>query len=299
MGGLVPATVRTGLIVRAAGRDWAVETDRKARDELAEWLGPWAREPARGDGPAAGSIAMVAVEPEEVTPRVRRTTPRRVALLKEPDATRGASRIPTERYEILVTAEHGHEHAVVGYEAGYHNTAVRTALRILASRLVVTEGGLALHASSVRTPRGVLVFAGPSGVGKTSASEAFPASERLDSDLVLLAEEDDRWVRLDLFDEYEPRRFAPGNAAGLALRAVLVPAPAGRFELRVLRGTEAVRACLHLPAAAGTAQEGSSAIAVSDVLARIDGLARAVPVARFGWSLSEDLPALLEEALSR
>ena len=287
------------LVVTAADRLWSFRLDRPdVRDELAEWLGPWARGPARGDGPAAGSIAMVTVEPAELTPRVRRTTPRRVALLKEPDAARGASRIPTEPYEILVTAADGHEHAVVRCEAGYHNTAARTALRILVSRLVVAEGGLALHASSVRTPRGVLVFAGPSGAGKTSASETFPVSERLDSDLVLLAEKDERWVRLDFFDEYEPRRFAPGVARDLSLRAVLVPEAGAGFAIRFVRGVEAVRACLHLPAAAGTAQEGSNAVAVSNVLARIDGLARAVPVARFGWALSDDLPALLEEALS-
>ncbi|MHC4505292.1 MAG: hypothetical protein ACYTFI_18465, partial [Planctomycetota bacterium] len=256
------------LVVTAADRLWTFRVDRpEVRDHLAEWLGPWARGPARGDGPAAGSISMVTVEPAEDTPRVRCTTPRGEVLLREPDATRDASRIPTEPYEILVTAAHGHEHAVVRCEAGYHNTAARTALRILVSRLVVTEGGLALHASSVRTPRGVLVFAGPSGAGKTSASEAFPAGERLDSDLVLLAEKDGRWVRLDFFDEYEPRRFAPGVARDLSLRAVLMPEAAAGFAIRFLGGVEAVRACLHLPAAAAASQGGSSPDAVSNVLA--------------------------------
>lgn len=282
------------LVVSCAGRDWLVRAGLEGvRDELAAWLGPWARSPGADESPFAGSITMIAGGPGGFTPGVRRAA--------------AGLHITEKCYDILVTTRDGTEHAVARYAGGYHATVARTALRILAARLVLAEGGVPLHASSVKTPRGALVFAGPSGVGKTSAAEAFPASDRLDPDLVLVAEEAGRsspagrWVRLDLFDEYEPRRFVPGTGAGLPVRAVLFPEPGPEFELRPLRGAEAVRRCLHLPAGVSLpdGRGGPDARAVSKGLARVESLTAAVPVARFRWSLSDDLPALLEGILSR
>ncbi len=303
----MPATAPTGLTVRIAGMDLAVQANRRMRDEIASWLGPWAREgavpsPDRGAGGregAAGFIEMAGAG-GRLPADINRET--------------GGFRIRSEGYDLLVTERDGVQRAIVRCIEGYTVTAARAALWTLAARLVLSEGGVALHASSVRTARGVIVFAGPSGAGKTSARAAFAVSDRLDPDRVLLAERDGRWVRLDVFDEYEPRSFAPGEAAELPVRAVLVPEAGAEFSFGLLRGAEAVRACLHLPPVGrrsgsfesearpdghgGPAEDESGVAAVSRGLARVERLVGAARVARFSWSLSDDLPALLESALS-
>lgn len=273
------------LLASYGGREWALEVDSEAvRSELAAWLGTWARA-ARGEEArsAAGFVTMVAADPTSEKPGVRRDG-RKLEL-------------HSDECDILVAGTAETEHARVRYRAGCVRPAAYLALRILAARRALSRGWIALHAAAVRTSRGVILFAGPSGAGKTTAARAFPRRERLEDDLVLAAEEDGDWVRLDVFDPLEPGRYAPRCADGLAIRALLLPEPGGAFRFTPLNGAEAYRACLQALSLAGVGGYEADTAEVSQVLKGLDGLVAAVPVARFAWSISDDLPALLEASL--
>ncbi len=165
----------------------------------------------------------------------------------------------------------------------------RNGLRIDA---VVEEGGLALHASSVRLGGTVLLFSGPAGAGKTTAATAFPPSDRLDDDMALIAERAGEWVRLDAFDARDPRRFGPGDVGELRVRALFLPFPAAAFTAEVLKGAAAVKACLHIPPKA-LLQKGTT----ERILDAASRFTAKVPVVRLGWSPKQNLPLLLSNFL--
>lgn len=265
------------LVVTAAGHLWALRArSPECLRELSSWFGPWVHEPREGDAPPAGMVTLEDDAPPGAAQGV--------------EVVPGGFRLATEAFDVRVTTSGDAERADVRCVPPARRAAARAALRVLACRRVDGEAGLALHASSVRVSGALVVFAGPSGAGKSSAADAFPEAQRIDSDLVLLSNETGAWARVDVFDEYEPGRFAPGDAAGLRLRAVLVPARGAAFDLRPLDGSDAVRACLHVPA-------GLDAARVTLAIARTEALARSVPVARMEWALGEDLPALLKKTL--
>jgi len=297
------------MTIRTAGQTWLLGVDQEDDSEaLARWLGPWAapgRQSPEGDDPialarheeCAGLVTMTAV------PRERIPQP----------APAGASRNPPVHPDLMKTAEglaaladdyrisfgtsEGMDRVAVEYVKGSERSAARAAFRLLVMRRVLAGGGIVLHATSVRTGRGLLVFAGPSGAGKTTAAFTFPVERRLDPDIVLLVERGGSWVRLDHFDEYEPRNFAPRSAAGLPVRAVLLPGAGGAFDLRFIDGAEATAACLHI---LSPAMSGAASAEVAASIERAERLACSVRVARFAWSLAEerdDLPRLLEDAL--
>jgi hypothetical protein len=283
-----------------AGAEWALLIDSgttsaatrgTAFGDLASWFGPWVRPAAAGDGAPAGTITL-SVD-DGLTPSRFPAKPDAGGPAAPPsiERTPGGFRLAQGGYEVRVDRDGGRDLATVRCAPLYARTAARAAVRMLACRRVAESGGLALHASSVRAGGGLVVFAGPSGAGKTSAASTFPLADRLDQDLVLIGRLDDRWVRLDMFDEYEPWRFAPGEGAGLAVRAVLLPAAGEAFGLQRLSGSEAVRACLHAPAGWGAAE-------MLALMERVELLTGALPVARMEWSLGEELPRLLEAALA-
>ena len=279
-----------GLVCRVAGGEWPITIEGGAasvvRDELASWLGPWARvvsPDAGGDASAAGLITLTV--DADATPD---SAPE---ILPHVEPIPDGFLLVERGYEVRLERPGGRDAAAVRCAPRCVKAAGRTALRMLACRRVVAAGGLALHASSVRSRGGLIIFAGPSGAGKTSSATTFAPADQLDPDLVLLACEDGRWVRLDMFDEYEPSRFAPGEGAGLEVRAVLVPAAGSAFALERLSGTDAVRACLHAPAGWGAAQ-------MRELLESAEAFAGSVTVARMAWALGQDLPELLESALA-
>ena len=126
---------------------------------------------------------------------------------------------------------------------------LEAAFRMVAMRLAAAEGGVAIHASSVLSPdrQGAYVFAGPSGVGKTTSASAFGPDLALDEDFVLLLPGSRGFSRLP----YEPRRAAfsgpPEAGQSMPVRAILLPQKAERFRLTRLGIVEALRHCLHLP----------------------------------------------------
>ena len=292
------------LSVGLAGRPWLLEFDTdEARTEIAAWLGPWA-EVTRRARTAPGDACLA----------------RFASCAELPDGAPGVRRLAegigfrTRRLD-LCTREKGEDvRAVARFRQGSAVEAVRLALRVLAARATFARGGLALHAASVRAGRGAFVFVGRAGAGKTAARCAFPAQDRLDDDLVLLARPRGRWVRLDLFDKEAPARFAP-SADELPVAAVLRPERAGQlasgsagarlsagsFRLVPLAGAAAVRACLHVPASicvpgGERARNGLAFQAVDEasvLLERLADLAGDVSVARMEWALDDDLPARL------
>ena len=215
----------------------------------------------------------------------------------------------------ILTRETGRTvYGEIRFREGTAIDAARLALRVLVMRTAFARGAVALHAASVRTSRGAIVFVGPTGAGKTAAAGAFPPHERLDDDLVLLAKSDGRWVRLDLFDKESPARRAPRRSSAdgprghlnqreLQVRAVLRPEPGDRFRLIGTSGTsgtswplgggEALLACFHVPAFICVPGGERAVRDASSLLERLSELVEDVPVARFEWALGEDLPALL------
>jgi len=297
------------MTVRTAGRAWLLGVDQEDdREALARWLGPWAV-PAR-PSPDGDDLAVLARE-EECVGLVTMTVapPERMRRPDSPPAPHDAPVHPvliqttegltafSDDYRFSFGTSDGMDRAAVEYVKGNERSAARAAFRLLVMRRVFAGGGIVLHSTSVRAGRGLLVFAGPSGAGKTTAAFTFPPDQRLDPDLVLLVERGGSWVRLDHFDEYEPRNFAPGSAAGIPVRAVLLPGAGGAFDLRFIDGAEATAACLHI---LSPAMSGATSAEVAALIERAERLARSVKVARLAWSLAEerdDLPRLLEDAL--
>ncbi len=270
------------LSVGLAGRPWLLEFDTdEARTEIAAWLGPWA-EVTRRARTAPGDACLA----------------RFASCAELPDGAPGVRRLAegigfrTRRLDLR-TREKGEDvSAEARFRQGFAVEAARLALRVLAARATFARGGLALHAASVRAGRGALVFVGRAGAGKTAARCAFPAQDRRDDDLVLLARPRGRWVRLDLFDKEAPARFAP-SADELPVAAVLRPERAGSFRLVPLAGAAAVRACLHVPASICVPGGERAADEASALLERLADLAGDVSVARMEWALDDDLPARL------
>jgi hypothetical protein len=274
------------LLITCAGRPWLVQLEGpQPRDELAAVLGAWARVPSREEEPPAGAGVIRILERDLA------------------DATAGVERraeglrIRSRDYELLLFQGEGQPYVEVTCRPGCSRKVAGRALRIAVLHAALMDGGLVLHASSVKTTGSAYVFAGMSGAGKTTAAGAFPPEDRLDDDLVILGAEDGRWARLDFPDREQPRRFDPVGPGGLKLAAVLLPEPADAFVLSPLRGAEAVRECLHLPWFASGYEGAVGEDELSRLLGRVEDLVSAVPVLRVGWALSDDLPRLLREAL--
>ena len=284
----VPVTLAASF----ARQSWLLEfsgneaRDERTRDEVARWLGPWADVPGAA-GPIADGANLASFIAGEELPEV----PAGVRRLPEGIGFRARDfDLSTRETGATVRAE-------VRFLEGSAIEMARLTLRILAMRTAFVRGAVALHAASVRTGGEALVFVGPSGSGKTSASLAFPEADRLDDDLVLLAREGGRWVRLDMFDKEDPSRFEPGRAGELPVRAILRPERGERFRLVPQAGGEALLASFHVPVFVCPPGEGRAVDEASSLLARLDRLVEGVPVARFEWALGEDLPLLLDRVV--
>lgn len=168
---------------------------------------------------------------------------------------------------------------------------VEALLRTAGAAMMLADGGLCLHASAVVGPdgSGALVFAGPSGAGKTTAAHAFGRACVLDEDFVaLLPAADGGWWRVPSLPPADPGTPAPA-AECLPVRAIYLPARSERFALEPLEGGSAVLPLFHLPEALQTPEAADRALAA---LAR---LVAAVPVYRLRWAQGMDLPALLRQ----
>ncbi len=294
------------LAVHCAGRDWVfLAREASFLTELADHFGPWAR-PGAATLPIGATVTLV-----PRTPTTR--TPRTATVLLAPwrlSATPKGLHVDARDYELFF--EGGRVEA--RYSRGTALAAARKALRMLLMRFAFEGGGLPFHASCVRTRKGILVFAGPAGSGKTTAARAFPPEDRLDDDFVTVARRKGRWVRLDIPDIAAPKRFPPalrlaqdgrtelveGAPAGeLPIRAVVVPGRGKTFRLTAVPGSRAVGMCFHVPWFVGVSPGVEAAMHAQNALARAAELIAEVPVVRIEWSPGQDLPALLDAGLSR
>ena len=160
--------------------------------------------------------------------------------------------------------------------------AMQTATRLACALWLAERGGLLLHGASVEVDGRALVFAGPSGAGKTTLSRRLGAAgAHVIADevaAVRLARAADGRVEPRLFGHPLPRRFGDGRApkegiplAGIGLISHAGPGAAPRGT-RLSPG-QAGRALLHrvfLPAAHRSLAESA--------LTTVEAIARAVPV---------------------
>jgi hypothetical protein len=278
---------RLSFTIRSAGSLWRLEFDDAAlAGEAAGWFGPWVVEPGAPDAGCAGIVSMTDAGGGTMPPTGITATDRAIEIHAP-----GAS--------IEITDGPDARRARARYRRDVALPSAALALRALLVREALARDWLPLHATAVRVDDAVWLFAGPSGAGKTTAAQTFPPAQRLDEDFVILrrAGERDAWARADVFNRDDPRAYAPGEADGLPVRAVLLPRPGDAFSFERLAGQAAVRACFHMPQFACIEGEAGATEAVAAALARLQSLCASTPVARFAWRLGEDLPGLLRDRL--
>lgn len=279
------------LLLRCAECAWALAFDQPAaRDEVADWLGGWAV--AAATSGVAGRVRFQSAD-----------APGQQGLGARA-AAGGQLQVHLAGFSILLSAAAGRSRlglappsllfadagGTVQYRPGEAAAAAQALLRLLLLRGALTAGGLALHASAVRSSGRALVFAGASGCGKSTAARMFLTADWLDDDTVVLLERGGRWRRPNVPDVRRPSRFGPADMGELTLAAVIVPRKAPGFEARVLAGAEALKACLHAPPPALAEWCGVSA---QQLLSRVNSLISSVSVLEVGWALADDLAARL------
>ncbi|HHN46632.1 MAG TPA: hypothetical protein ENN09_04245 [Planctomycetes bacterium] len=266
--------------VRIAGRQWRVQADiRKTRDDLLEWLGPWASASPGGSQPAANISVETARNAGNETARIL-WNPQGVDAKLENFSLSADWNAAPWKARLLSRPE-------------YAPAALGAALRMLAMKTVIASDGVVLHASSVRFGGGVLVFAGAAGSGKTAAASRFPPEDRLDADTVFISPQGG-WTRVDAPDWTAPSRSAPDASPGLRVKAVVFPRPADGFRIERVSRAKAVKMCIHMPPH-GLFPDAPFVQKTIDALAR---LASDLPPALMFWRLSDDIPALLRDFLA-
>jgi len=265
---------------------WEILSDSSASARrVSEWYGPWAvgKHPVRGGKPAAEVV---------LTQTAAKTAGRRGIQRKKEGVRLKLS-------GISVNADWRRVPWKISVRSGGKRieNALRIVTRLLAMRHTLASGGIILHASSANLGGKLVVFAGKSGVGKSTAVSRFPEANRLDDDTVILMERAGVWVRPDMPNLEAPSAFAPKQVGELPVGAVILPEAATAFRARILSGAEAFRACLHLPPVWMLPESSVPENALHDVLAGIGRLINRVKVVRMGWNLSDDLPVLLADFL--
>lgn len=276
------------LLIDYTNRLWLCDINPDEEgDALLAWLDDWAETLAADEEPpdCAGRIHMSQCGSD---------------LRQNPAVSGGPAGFKAilDNFTISVAAGDGPLEAEIAFQAGCAQPSLFSALRILSMYSVLSEGGLALHASSVRFGDEALLFAGPAGTGKTTAADAFPAKDRLDRDLVYLAERDGRWMRLCARGPDLPPAPDAQVRTALPVGAVLLPSAAESFKMERLDGAEAVSACLHTPPP-GLLPDGREGSGTARLLESACRLTSNVPVLKVGWAIGEDLPSLLSAALAQ
>ena len=261
---------------------WEIVSDSSAiARRVSEWYGPWAvGGRAAGRRKLSARVIVVRVATNAVGSRGIQS---------------GKEGVEIKLSGISVNADWHH----IPWKVDVHSdgkkieNALRVVTRLLAMRCALALGGVVLHASSASLNGKAVVFAGKSGVGKSTAVNKFPGASRLDDDTVILMERAGVWVRPDMPNLETPSSFAPKQVGKLPVGVLLLPEAAPAFQTRILSGAEAFRACLHLPPAWTLPDSSVPEGALQKVLSGISRLVRSVKVVRMGWRLSDDLPTLL------
>jgi hypothetical protein len=165
--------------------------------------------------------------------------------------------------------------------------------RAAAMRMAAEGDWVCLHASSAlsASSRRLYVFAGPSEVGKTTCARAFGAKQVVDDDFVVLRANRAGFERLTCLPPGIGSRPRLRHLAGpCPVAAIIFPGRAERFALTRLRGADALRRCLHLPAVLPRQSTGK-------FLDAVHRLVETVPVFRLAWKKGQNLPQLLDGAM--
>jgi len=273
---------RRAIAVRSAGRDWSFLVDDAATaDEVLWHFGAWASVGARPSD-SAGTFRLVSCDDAGGEAGAR--------------ATADGLAITGPSWDLTASGPPDAQRIEVRHRRGSAVIAAATALRSMTMRCAFSTGRVLLHASSVRTSRGVIVFTGPSGAGKSTAAATFGEGDRLDEDLAVLARSDGRWLRLDVPDRSRPGALPPVGAA-LPVRAVLFPAAGAAFALTTANDAGAVTRCLHVPWFVNALPVDEAAESTARMLAGAARLVADVPCAEMVWRLGDDVPGLLAREL--
>ena len=154
--------------------------------------------------------------------------------------------------------------------------ALETVLRVALACLLPSRAGVLLHAATIGTPGGALLFHGPSGAGKSTVAALAPAGFMGEEHVAVLGPA-----------PYMAAPLVPSWQAVAALppapvRALLQLDKGPEFRLTALPGPEAVRSLLPsllVPPAAAPVWERAIAV-LADVVA-------GVPAYRMSWHIDE------------
>lgn len=214
----------------------------------------------------------------------------------------GERRLITDKVIVRMPLDAGHSE-VLATDAAGALAGVEAICRSRAISSGIERGGITLHAASAVDHAGELyVFAGASGAGKTTAALTFGASQQRDRDIVCLRPVANSPTTTPC--EFRRVCILPFPQAGVApeeltaslpIKTILLPQHkregkhAGEVCLTKLTGSNAVRACLHLPPDVLTTAQTAAA------LANVAELIERVPVYRLAWAKGDDLPEALRK----
>lgn len=165
--------------------------------------------------------------------------------------------------------------------------SVNAAVAAASSAILLRQGGLLIHAAAVELDGQALLFVGPSGVGKTTASSQMRSCAWLAVDRVALVAAQDRWWVW---------RLPWGNRQGLTLErsaAIFLPL-AGILRVRQA-STVFIESCSRLAATMllrESLRTGSLSVADEEKLLQVaDQLSQRHPVGIIDVALGSDLVA--------
>jgi hypothetical protein len=160
--------------------------------------------------------------------------------------------------------------------------AVESAFRFAAIKYADENGGTCIHASSVLLNDKAIIFAGPSGTGKTTCSEKFAMEERLDDDLVLIVKKDKKYYR---------QSWSPFSKTGnlSEVKAIFLPVKAESFSVRKAEPKETLKYIFNLP------PEGMSEQYKERLFNNCCDMLEVVPAYFVEWNKADDLKSKVNE----
>ena len=170
----------------------------------------------------------------------------------------------------------------VGAPPSLDRKRVESLTRVVLGLSLLPRGGLSFHATAL-VDRGLgYLFVGPSGAGKTTIARVWPADGVLSDDHALVVRDDASPSQFTVFGTpYSGRERTPCIAGSAPLAAILVLQQDVSPRAEVLSRPEAIRELI-----GNVIHVSDSPADASSVLAVLDALTVAVPVARLHFGLN-------------
>ncbi len=117
--------------------------------------------------------------------------------------------------------------------------AMETAFKYYSFDYAIEHNGICIHASAIKFKDKVIVFAGPSGTGKTTCREKFSPEDRLDDDFVLVIKKNDSYF----YKSWSP--FTINQE--IEIHSFLLPVKSNTFALKKADTKDAIKYLFNLP----------------------------------------------------